>query len=183
MGTDDKKAVDENTRTLIRIEARRLVGKFGFSQSDRDDLEQDLALHLIEHADQFDSSRACWRTFVNRMVDNRIISIMRRRLAQRRDYRRTMLLSELTVDDRGDSLEPACDSGAHIDPSPDLAIDLDDAIQKLDCPTQRMCRLLAHESLAESARRLGLTRAQMRTQVSRIRNLLTEQGMEDYLKS
>ena len=55
------------------------------------------------------------------------------------------------------------------------------AIERLDGDTRRMCGLLMHESIAETARQLGLTRAEARTRIARIRKLLTDAGLEVYM--
>ena len=44
-----------------------------------------------------------------------------------------------------------------------------------------MCALLMHASIAETARRLGLTRAEARTRIVKIRKLLTDAGLEVYV--
>jgi len=39
---------DEYVARLVRIKARQLVGRYGFTESDREDIEQELTLHLLE---------------------------------------------------------------------------------------------------------------------------------------
>ncbi len=56
-----------------------------------------------------------------------------------------------------------------------------DAIDNLDGEAQQMCGLLRHESIAETARRLGLTRAEARMRIAGIRKLLTDAGLEVYV--
>jgi len=182
MGTDTKNSLDEYARKLIRLKAGQLVGTYGFTTSDREGLEQRLALHLIEHMDQFDPEQGSRNTFLNRIVDRRIISILRQRFAQRRDYRRTVPLDEAMADQNGERREPVDRRRACVDRSSDLAIDLSDVIESLDGDTRHMFGLLMHESVAETARRLGLTRAEARTRIARIRKLLTDSGLEVYLK-
>lgn len=173
--------LSEYASKLITHKARQLVGRFGFTRSDRAGLEQDLALHLIEHIDQFDPRRSSQNTFLDRIVNRRIISILRQRFAQRRDCRRNVGLTEAMVDQEDDRLEPVDQRLARVDPSSDLAIDLAHVIEGFDGDTQRMCGVLMHESIAETARQLGLTRAEARTRVARIRKLLTESGLEVYV--
>ena len=92
MGADQEVTITAYEMTLIRVKARKLVGTFGFTESDREDIEQDLAVHLIERIDQLDLTRSSRNTFVNCIVDRKIISMLRWRFAQRRDYRRCRVL-------------------------------------------------------------------------------------------
>jgi hypothetical protein len=39
---------DDRALKLIRERVKRLIGRHGFTASDRDDLEQDMTLHLLE---------------------------------------------------------------------------------------------------------------------------------------
>jgi len=182
MGADRQITINEGDRMLIRAKARKLVGTHGYTTSDRADIEQELALHLVHQMDKFDSTRSRWNTFVDRIVDRRIISILRHRLAQRRDYRRTVPFDQPMADQNGERLEPVDRRRARVNRSSDLAIDLSDVIECLDRDTRHMFGLLMHESIAETARRLGLTRAEARTRVARIRKLLTDSGLEVYLE-
>lgn len=183
MGAEQQITINEYERRLIRLKAWQLVGKYGFTRSDREDIEQDLALHVIEHMGQFDPKRSSRSTFVDRIVNRRIISILRQRFAQRRDYRRCVALDEAIVNREDAPLKPEDQRRVRVDPTSDLAIDLHDAIESLEADTQHMCRLLMHEASAETARRLGLTPAEARTRVARIRRQLTDAGLEVYLKA
>jgi len=180
MGAKVPLNLSEYASKLIKHKARQLVGRFGFTRSDHADIEQELALHLIEHMDQFDPRRSSLNTFLNRIVDRRIISILRQRCAQQRDYRRSLALNEAMADYEDDRLEPVDQRRARVDPPSDLAIDLADAFKSLNGDTQHMCGLLMHESIAETARQLGLTRAEARTRIAHIRMLLTDLGLEVY---
>ena len=62
-----------------------------------------------------------------------------------------------------------------------MAIDLADVLKSLDGDMPHMCGLLMHESIAETARQLGLTRAEARTRIVRIRKLLTDARLAVYV--
>ena len=181
MGANAQANLSEYASNLIKYKARRLVGRHGLTRSDRGDLEQELALHVMEHMDQFDSQRGGRNTFVDRILDHKIISILRQRFAQRRDYRRTISCQDTKSDDENDQFQPVDQRIEHVDSSPDLAIDLTDAIAHCDNDTQQMCGLLMHESIAETARQLGLTRGAARGRIAILRKLLTDAGLKVYL--
>ena len=106
---------------LIKYKARRLVGRYGLTCSDRGDLEQELALHAIEHLDQFDSQRGSRNTFVDRMLDHKVISILRQRFAQRRDYRRTVSFQDAKTDRDNDHFQCVDHRIERVRPAPDHA--------------------------------------------------------------
>lgn len=181
MDANEKPNLSDYAGKLIKYKAKQLVGHYGFTRSDREDIEQDLAQHLIEHMHQFDPRRSSQNTFLNRIVDRKRISILRQRFAQRRDYRMTTRIDDLATDAENDQFEPVDQRIERVGSPSDLAIDLAHASESLDGDTQHMCRLLMHESIAETARRLGLTRAQVRTRIARAHRLLTDQGLDIYV--
>lgn len=69
---------DKFCTNLIRRTARSLVGDGTFPRSDLDDVIQDLTLALLEQAVNFDAEKACWSTFVKKVVRDAGISLRRR---------------------------------------------------------------------------------------------------------
>ena len=181
MGADRQIAINEGDLVLIRAKARQLVGRNGFTRSDRSDIEQNLVVHVIENLPRFDATRGRRTTFVDRIVNHRVASILRHRCAQRRDYRRSLAFEQAPVNDDGEQFEPADRRQAHADPPPDLKFDLANAVETLNDELRQMCGLLMHESIADTARRLGLTRAEARTRIARIRRLFADAGLATYL--
>ena len=57
----------------------------GFSEADREDIEQDLALHAWRQRPKYDASRASQRTFANRVVMNKVVNMIEARQAEKRD--------------------------------------------------------------------------------------------------
>jgi hypothetical protein len=60
---------DSFASQLIRQKARQLVRHPGFSKSDRPDIEQELAIELVQKYDQFDPERARETTFIARVLE------------------------------------------------------------------------------------------------------------------
>ncbi len=73
----------------IQHRVKRLIGRFGFTASDREDLAQDLATDLLRRRKDFDPTQAGYRTFVVRVVDHRIATLIAERLAAWRPARRS----------------------------------------------------------------------------------------------
>lgn len=72
---------------LIRWKARGLVGDYGLTEQDREDIEQELLLELWERLPRFDPELSTHRAFVWGVVNNKVASIIRDRTLERQDYR------------------------------------------------------------------------------------------------
>ena len=81
--------IDEYAVQLIRYKARQLVGRVGFTESDRDDLEQELMLDLLRRLPKYNPDRAQRNTFIARVVEHKIATIIR--IAESRHARRPPL--------------------------------------------------------------------------------------------
>lgn len=176
MGIDKTTAPDEYAATLIRVKARQLVGRYGFARSDREDIEQDLILHLLQKLRHFDPKRGSENTFVSRITNRKIASIIRQRTAAKRDFRRLTLIEDATERDRDDAWSVGPES------TQDLEIDMTDAIRRLDSDSRRLCGLLRTGSITEAARRMGITRDAARGRIANLRKLLTDSGIEIYVR-
>jgi DNA-directed RNA polymerase specialized sigma24 family protein len=109
----------------IQCSARRLAGLPGFSWTDCEDIEQELALAVWKSLPRFDPNRASLDTFVDRVIGALVSNAARNRERDRRDYRRqsysidrAMRGGFLTAEqrdfrtDRGcEDLDPAADGG------------------------------------------------------------------------
>jgi RNA polymerase sigma factor (sigma-70 family) len=76
--------IDPATAALIRRKAARMVGRAGLRVQDREDLEQELALHILEREGAFDVRRGSWHAFARHVVDRHGENIVRSRRAKKR---------------------------------------------------------------------------------------------------
>ncbi|MHB1459470.1 MAG: sigma-70 family RNA polymerase sigma factor, partial [Armatimonadota bacterium] len=67
--------LNDQVINLIKHKAWSLIGNIGFTKSDRDDIEQELALDLIRRLHRFDSDRSQLATFAAHILDKKIASI------------------------------------------------------------------------------------------------------------
>jgi RNA polymerase sigma-70 factor (ECF subfamily) len=89
MGNENRyDGLDEYAVKLIRHKARQLVGRAGFVEADRHDLEQDMAVDLLRRLPRFDPRLAKRETFIARIVEHRVATILEAQRAGVRDYRR-----------------------------------------------------------------------------------------------
>src|SRR5689334_8458675 len=68
----------------IRRKARQLIGKTGFTLSDRPDIEQELAIKVVQCISRFDPTRGHWNAFVATVVERHVATILKSRRARKR---------------------------------------------------------------------------------------------------
>ena len=173
--------LDDYATTLIRLKARQLVGHYGFTQSDRDDIEQELTLDLLTRLDRFDARKGRPATFVRLVVDRCVASMIRHRTSQARDYRRvTHSLDELAGEGRADAL---IDPDSNADSRRDLQIDVKAALDSLPRDLRLIARSLQRGTVTAIARRRGCRRETIWQQIARIRAHFMRCGLDVYVSS
>ncbi len=73
---------DEFTARFIRSKVHKLVGRAGFTESDRLDLLQEFAVDLLQRREKFNSEAANWEAFVVVVCENRYATIFEHRQAE-----------------------------------------------------------------------------------------------------
>jgi len=100
------RGMDAYAAGAVRFKAGQLVGKAGFTQSDREDLQQELALDLLRRSRKYDPKRARRSTFTACLVEHRAATILAERMAPTRDIRREgPSLNEMITDGEGNEVE------------------------------------------------------------------------------
>ena len=72
---------DRFTRGIIRRKINQLVRRSGFSQQERDDLEQDLLVRVLQSLPKFDPDQAHRNKFITTVVERYVANILRDRSA------------------------------------------------------------------------------------------------------
>ncbi|MBI3722356.1 RNA polymerase subunit sigma-24, partial [bacterium] len=91
---------------LIRTRARELVRSGRFTAADQDDLEQELVIDLLKRFPKFYPAFAKEVTFVQRIIDHKVASLIDAQSAMVRDYRmRKASLHHEVEDGDGDCVE------------------------------------------------------------------------------
>lgn len=195
-GTDSAPGIGKYAAWLIRRKAWQLIRSNGFRIDDLQDIQQELALHLLLRLPKFDPSKASLRTFQSRLVDHAAATIAAYRRAGCRDFRtRVWSLDESVGSDDEWAMarhEVVTDSfyRQHLgqpDPNdPDrlaLKIDLDREVARLPGDLPTLCGLLANYSVAEVARRQGVSRSTIYERIARIRGLLGATRVREYVSN
>ena len=100
------KPFDAYAAEVIRFKARQLVGKAGFTKSDREDLEQELALDFLRRSRNFNPDKSKRSTFTTWVVAHHVATILESRHAPTRDVRKEgPSLDAMIADDGGKQVE------------------------------------------------------------------------------
>ncbi len=95
---------DPFTRNLVQKKAKQLVGKYGYTSVDRDDIEQNIYLRVLQSWPSYDEAEGHHHKFVTAVIERYVANIVRDRCAEKRYDGATILLSApLSVTD-GESL-------------------------------------------------------------------------------
>ena len=197
MGVDNSDdGIDPYAAGLIRFKTRQLVGQAGFTASDRDDLEQELILDLLRRLPKYNPKRAQLNTFIARVVEHRVATLIEAQKAGIRDYRRCRCsLNDRFEDEDGRSVERAetfdqedylLRTGAQSRPSDELsalAIDVTAVLEGLPPELRNLCRGLKAKTVTEISRDTGVPRGTIYESIKKLREIFEDAGLKDYLRA
>jgi RNA polymerase sigma-70 factor (ECF subfamily) len=184
---------DDRALKLIRERVKRLIGRHGFTASDRDDLEQDMALHLLECLRRQQQPIEAPEGFFRKVIAEHAVTLIRRREAEKRDHRRLSSLHDKVLDEDGEYVERArvvpedhmqtrlhTASRSRLD-EVELVDDVAAVLAKLPPELRDLCERLKHHSITEVAHQLGVPRTTLHDAIRRLRKHFEEAGLRDYL--
>lgn len=190
-----QRILDGYAREVIRHKSRQLIGKYGFTRDDYDDLQQDMMLDLLRRLANYDHSRAGLSTFVARVVDRKVSTLIRYQRQEKRDFSVRVLPLDAEVDGQdGEPLgldevlsQDAYDDevGRHDRPEAeriDLRLDLSLVLDELPEDLRDLARRLQTRTVAEIARELGVPRSTLYEKgIARLRKIFEDNGLREYL--
>ena len=197
MGTrPNRSGVDEYALRLVRAKARSLVGKYGFTWQDVDDIAQDLLLDLVERMDAYDKAKSRLGTFITRVVNHRVANIVEARKASKRGLGQTMVSLDAPITgksgeagrsrheliDEETYLQRTRPSGRSAAERLDLRIDLNAILGSLPEDLRTLCIRLQFESITDLAQSIGVPKSTLYERIRCIRELLEVAGLDDYLR-
>lgn len=174
---------NEYARMSIRVKAKQLSRRKDFGSSCREDIEQDLWLHLLGQAARFDGDRSSLNTFIDRVVNSAAASLVRSREREMRaDGFHAQSLDSVSDDScrkqrtLRSSLSPE-DGARRKGRSPLSDIDqleqqeaLDSALATMPPEMRDMCeQLMAGTTPTTITRQFGISRRQMRRRLEEAR--------------
>jgi len=195
MGYENRyQGIDDYAVQLIKYKARQLVGRVGFTESDREDLEQEMVLDLLRRLPKFDPKRAGRNTFIARIVEHKVATIIEAQKAGMRDYRLcSCSLNDRLEDEEGRSIErmETIDQEDYLRRTGklsrpmselrNLSIDLRSAVQALPPELRELCKRLQTESVTEISRDTGIPRGTIYESIKKLRAIFEDAGLKDYL--
>ena len=189
-----REGIDEYAVQIIKFKAKQLVGRVGLTDSDREDLEQEMILDLLQRLPKYNPDRAQRNTFIARVVEHKIATIIEARKAGLRDYRLcNCSLNEHLEDEECGSVErmETIDQEDYLRLTGklsrstaelrDLSIDVRQAIEKLLPELRELCRRLGIDTVTELSRDTGVPRGTIYESLKKLRANLEAAGLKDYL--
>jgi RNA polymerase sigma factor (sigma-70 family) len=149
----------------VRYHAWSAYRQLGSSQVDRRDLEHEGYVEAMLKLTRFDANRGSVRTFVDKVVRNRMRSIVR---ARRRDR---WLLS---IDELLDEHLTAVAMGYAAE---DFRIDVEKLLAGLTPRDRQFCLLLMQHHVAEASRLAGMARSSAYSILARLRDEFQKAGL------
>lgn len=195
MGYENRyQGIDDYAVRIIRYKARQLVGRVGFIESDRQDLEQEMVFDLLRRLPKFKPERAQRNTFIARVVEHKVATIIEAQKAGMRDYRLcSCSLNDRFENEEGGSVERIDTinqddylqrTGKLSRPISDLrglSIDVRSVVEKLPPELRELCKRLQVESVTEISRDTGIPRGTIYESIKKLRTLFEDAGLKDYL--
>lgn len=177
----------------INIRAARLAYSGAAPGLDAEDIAQELREEVLRRADLFDPERACFDTFVDRIIKNRIADLARLSQASKASRKThsfdTPILTHdgqegLTLADTLSETSPAFGAddfaAAH---GAGLKSDVAKFLASL-CPTSRRIAIAVSQgSVADAAHSMGLHRSTIYERLSVIRTAAIAMGLDGYFET
>ncbi len=194
MGTRNKyPGIEEYAVNLIQVKSWQLINQPGFRRADREDVEQDLALCLLMRLPKYDAAVAKRNTFISRIVNRRVASIIAASKAGKRDWR--MRAFSL------DSNDPDCErptqwrervseeeyllSVGLADRSPEdhreMVMDVERTLERLPENFRDLCERLKTQTVSDISSELGMPRSTIYEAIRKVREIFDEAGLKNYL--
>ncbi len=173
--------IDPYVMSSVYEKVRKTKKCYHLTTDETDELEQELIVHALEKTCMFNSKRSQWKTYVDRILVNKIKNFLRNRDIASRRNERCVLLSECNGDYHsevmakmeGKYLGVIYDLMAineSVTDNIDFRIDVGNVLARL-LPVQRKmcCLLVMGYTFANIAHRLKMSRDSMRYHFKKIR--------------
>jgi RNA polymerase sigma factor (sigma-70 family) len=185
--------LDPFTRNFVQKCARQLVGKFGFKQQDREDIEQSLYLKLAKRLQAADPNDPKWRALLAISARRHIVSLIRIREAEKRNHRRTCSLNVRMGGPEGtvelatvvtSSEIPSRQGRTHRTEQElvELALDVREALANIaDEEEREFLERLAMDSIAQVGRDMDIPRTTLNSWLPKLRKQFENLSLKEYL--
>jgi RNA polymerase sigma factor (sigma-70 family) len=155
------------TSRLAAVRAATIATLYGLPTDSRRDLEQEALLELWRKHQAYDPQRGSWRTFSERVVANRMTSLVR------------SMRSERSGRFREEPIENLLGLAAPNDGA-DLRADVARVLAGMSPFDRSVAMYLVGHSAIETGQRLGVCRATVYRALGRLRTAFTEAGLSPW---
>ncbi len=168
----------ESVQSRIGFRVNRLVKKFDLKPQDREDLRQEFLLALIKVSKTYDPNKGPAGALITGTLNRRYKKFVRKfKLDQQRAFNDAMGYEDVDPEFEETRIDP---TQSHQLALTEHRMDIESVLSKLAPKQQRICRLLQHHSIAETAEILEQSRQNIFYVLGTIRKRFIEAGFENY---
>jgi RNA polymerase sigma-70 factor (ECF subfamily) len=168
--------IDETTAKLIRVKSRQIVRQARLPRTDREDLEQQLTLHLLARLPGYDPAIRPRDAHVRMLLRQGAATVLRSLRACKRCGPAVSLSATLPE-------EPIDREGLPSDRDrAEVASDVAEAVASLPAELREIAELLTNHTVAELVHRLGVSRSTLYRRVADIRATFEARGLGNHLE-
>jgi RNA polymerase sigma-70 factor, ECF subfamily len=190
---ESNEKINRFARGIIRRKIKQIIGRAGFTKQDREDLEQELILRLLQRWPSFNPNVAHRNVFTTTVIERFVATILRDKQAEKRDHRRvsslnvTVNIGEDETAELGDTIsQRELDTQRGRAPRSDeelsqLRQDLAELMAKLPEKLKALAERLKTETVSEIARDMGVARTTVDAWVRKLRQRFEHTGLKDYI--
>jgi RNA polymerase sigma-70 factor (ECF subfamily) len=171
-------------KKIIRRRARLLIGLFGFTEHDIPDIQQELFLELYKRQENFDSEKGKGSTFIARVIESKVLDLIKQRQAECRDWRRcrdslnqTITLPDIGVIEKIETLESEQNS------DPLLILDVTLILERLSPDLQKFCQVLKYYDRNEALEYSPDSRSAFFRKLQALKKIFLQAGFDEKFPS
>ena len=164
----------------IRHRARLLTGLFGFTEHDIPDIQQELFLELYKCKENFDPEKSKKTTFITRVVENKVLDLIKQCQAKRRDWRKcrqslnqTVTLPGIGVIEKIETLE----SEQYSDPL--LILDVSLILERLPPDLRNFCHALKYYGVKEAMEEFSMPHSAFFRKLQKLKDIFLQAGIDE----
>ncbi|MDP8228353.1 MAG: sigma-70 family RNA polymerase sigma factor [Candidatus Electryoneaceae bacterium] len=190
-GRTDVDCYQEVDLQFIRKSIKRMIHRIGWIDETAD-LEQDIWLYVLQRLPKHDPDKSDMQPFIILLIKHKIADMFKSWNGAKRSWHRAMVsLNDSIVDECGNTVErwECVDQSSHLgfyrseQDRQDLKIDMDSVMSSLPEKLQFIATQLQERSITEISRQFGIPRSSLYNSIKRLRGMLEEAGISDYLSN
>ena len=165
---------------IARSAARRVIGKYGLTESDLPDLEQELVTAGLKVIERFDPEKSKETTFITRVVESKVLDLIKQRQTECRDWRKcrdslnqTVTLLDIAVIEKIETLE--CEQNG----DPLLILDVALILERLSPDLQEFCQVLKYYDRNEALEDSPVSRSAFSRKLQTLKNIFQQAGFDE----